>query len=50
MKKVTVPKSPASSYSSKNRGLPMNPLTKMKLTNGVPGFKRGGNIKKSKPK
>lgn len=27
------------------KGTPMNPITKMKLTNGIPGFKRGGQIK-----
>jgi hypothetical protein len=27
-------------------GLPMSPLTKAKMNNGVPGFKKGGSSKK----
>lgn len=27
------------------KGLPMNPVTKMKMQNGVPGFKSGGKCK-----
>lgn len=39
MKKITV-KKPL--LPSVKKGLPMSPLTKMKLTNGIPGFKSGG--------
>jgi len=27
------------------KGQPMNPLTKAKMNNGVPGFKAGGKVK-----
>ena len=27
------------------KGMPMNPLTKAKMNNGVPGFKKGGAAK-----
>lgn len=28
------------------RGMPMSPLTKAKMANGIPGFKNGGAAKK----
>jgi hypothetical protein len=28
--------------SAHAKGTPMNPMTKMKMSNGIPGFKRGG--------
>lgn len=31
--------------SSKPKGMPMNPITKAKMQNGVPGLKKGGKCK-----
>jgi len=28
------------------KGQPMSPLTKAKMTNGIPGYKAGGKVKK----
>ncbi len=42
----TVIKKIVPGVSRRPKGLPMNPITKMKMANGVPGFKRGGDVKK----
>jgi len=30
------------------KGVPMSPLTKAKMNNGIPGYKKGGKIKDCK--
>ena len=33
--------------ATKVPGAPMNPITKMKMENGIPGMKKGGGVKKA---